>query len=253
VPGNLTAVVVSSSQINLTWTDTATSESGFRIERCNGAGCTSFAEIATVGANVTTYQNIGLLASTSFSYRVRAYNQSQNSGYSNTASASTGVEGLSAPSNLVAVAVSSSQINLTWTDTAANESGFRIERCRGASCTPAEIATVGANVTSYRSTVLLASTTYTFRVRAFNQGGTSAYSNTASASTAATQSAAASDPGRTPEPFRVFGRDERGDVPLPELRAMASEMPETQLKSAQLRIDAIGRPLVTPVAASRRR
>ena len=55
-------VVASSSQINLTWTDTSTNESGFRIERCNGTGCTSFAEIATVGANTTGYQNSGLTA-----------------------------------------------------------------------------------------------------------------------------------------------------------------------------------------------
>ena len=99
-PSNLAAVVVSSSQINLTWTDTATNESGFRIERCSGSGCTSFAEIATVGANVTSYQNTGLLASTSYSYRVRAYNQSGTSAYSNTASATTQGAAPSAPSNL---------------------------------------------------------------------------------------------------------------------------------------------------------
>ena len=90
-PTTLVAAAVSSSQIDLVWQDNAMNESGFRIERCNGTGCTSFAEIATVGANATSYQNTGLVASTSYSYRVRAYNPGGTSAYSNTASATTQV------------------------------------------------------------------------------------------------------------------------------------------------------------------
>ena len=54
-PTNLAATAVSSSQINLTWTDSDNTEQGFKIERCTGAGCSDFAQIATVGANVTSY------------------------------------------------------------------------------------------------------------------------------------------------------------------------------------------------------
>ena len=53
-----------------------------------GSGET-YAEIATVGANVTTYSNTGLNASTTYYYRVRAYNSSGNSTYSNEANATT--------------------------------------------------------------------------------------------------------------------------------------------------------------------
>src|SRR5207249_2193257 len=77
------------SQIDLAWTDNATNEDGFRIERCAGAGCAVFTEIATVGANVTTYQNTGLAFNTSYTYRVRAYNGAGPSAYSNTATATT--------------------------------------------------------------------------------------------------------------------------------------------------------------------
>ena len=38
---------------------TVISETGFKIERCTGAGCIDFAQIATVGANVTSYANTG--------------------------------------------------------------------------------------------------------------------------------------------------------------------------------------------------
>ncbi|MEN9933877.1 MAG: hypothetical protein RLZZ387_456 [Chloroflexota bacterium] len=89
-----------------------------------------------------------------------------------------------APTNLAATAVSRSQINLTWTDTATNETGFTIERCRGATCTKfAQVATVGANVTSFSNTGLAKNTAYRYRVRATNGGGASAYSNIATATT----------------------------------------------------------------------
>src|SRR4029077_15754288 len=120
---------------------------GFRIEQCQGVGCSAFMEIATVGANVTSYQSTGLTLGASYSYQVRAYNAAGTSGYSNIPPASP-VE-LAAPSNLTATTVSSSQINLSWTDNATNEDGFRIEQCVGAGCSFTEIATVGANITTY--------------------------------------------------------------------------------------------------------
>jgi hypothetical protein len=62
-------------------------ELGFRIERSNNG--VSFAEIATVGANVTSYLSGGLQRNKTFHYRVRAYGATGTSAYSNTASAKT--------------------------------------------------------------------------------------------------------------------------------------------------------------------
>jgi len=183
-PSNVTATPVSSSQINLAWTDNATNEDGFEIERSTDG--TTFTLLAKVGTNVTTYSNTGLTASTTYYYRVRAYNADGKSDYSNTASGTT-LEAPApalpaAPTNLTATAASSSKINLTWTDNATNEDGFEIERSLdGASFSLR--ATVGANVTSYSDTGLAASTTYYYRVRAYNSAGKSDYSNTASAMT----------------------------------------------------------------------
>ncbi len=95
----------------------------------------------------------------------------------------TGTSVPNAPSNLTAAAISTSQINLTWTDNSSNESGFYIERSKKATSGFSQIATVGANVTSYQNTGLSANTNYYYRVRAYNAGGNSAYSNTASAKT----------------------------------------------------------------------
>ena len=185
-PTSLTATAASNNQINLTWADNDSSENGYKVERCTGAGCTDFTQIATVAGNVTNYANTGLNASTSYSYRVRAFNAAGNSEYSNTASAVTqSVPTVPvAPANLVAKSISKSQINLTWTDNASNETGFKIERCKGATCTNfVQIATVGANLTSYSSTGLSANSTYRFRVRAYNTAGNSSYSSIAAATT----------------------------------------------------------------------
>jgi uncharacterized membrane protein len=89
-----------------------------------------------------------------------------------------------APTNLTAKAVSWHQINLAWMDNSNREEGFRIERRRLAEAEEwAEIATVGENVTIYADPALSAETTYEYRVRAYNTGGNSAYSNIAGATT----------------------------------------------------------------------
>ena len=60
-PSNLLASAVSSSRINLTWTDNSNDETGFRIERCQNAGCSIFGPLATLGPNAT---GTAILAST---------------------------------------------------------------------------------------------------------------------------------------------------------------------------------------------
>jgi hypothetical protein len=82
-PSNLTATAVSSTQINLSWTDNSNNETVFKIERCTGNGCSNFGEIAQVGANVTSYPNSGLTKNTWYRYRVRASNSNGDSAYSN--------------------------------------------------------------------------------------------------------------------------------------------------------------------------
>jgi hypothetical protein len=90
-----------------------------------------------------------------------------------------------APIGLSTNAISASQINLSWRDMSSTETGFRIERKIGIGGTYSEITTVGADATSYSDTGLSASTTYYYRVRAYNAIGNSAYTNEASATTQA--------------------------------------------------------------------
>lgn len=86
-PTALTSTVISGSQINLSWTDNSNNEDGFKIEQKIGAG--TFTQIATVGANVNTYNNTGLAAGTTYTYRVSTYNSAGNSAYTPEVQAAT--------------------------------------------------------------------------------------------------------------------------------------------------------------------
>lgn len=86
---------------------------------------------------------------------------------------------LAAPSNLVATALSRTQVRLNWADNSNNESGFRIERCQGATCENFQVVkTAGENVVSFTNGSLTRNTTYRYRIRAYRPGGVvSAYTS----------------------------------------------------------------------------
>ena len=178
-PANLTATVVSGIQIDLSWQDRAADETSFQIERGTGNG--EFTPIATVDANVTRHSDTDLQPSTTYTYRVRATNAAGNSAGSNVVSRATFADAPvsmvpTPPTDLKATVISTSEIDLSWRDTADNETGFQIERRIG-SGEFTGIATVGANVTNRRDTNLQPDTSYTYRVRATNATGNSDWSD----------------------------------------------------------------------------
>jgi len=172
-PSVLSATSVSASQIHLAWTDNSNNETGFKVERATAAAG-PWTLITITAANIVSYSNTGLAASTTYYYRVRAKNSSGDSANSNTANATTRP---AAPSNLHATTISSSQINLTWADASSNETGFKVERATSSLGPWALIATTAANATSYHSTGLAPFTVYYYRVRAASASGDSAASN----------------------------------------------------------------------------
>jgi len=87
-----------------------------------------------------------------------------------------------APTNLVATAISFNQVNLTWQDSSDNERGFRIERSLDG-FNFAQVGTTDPNDTAFSDTTVFPNTTFFYRVFAFNNFGSSAPSNIASATT----------------------------------------------------------------------
>ncbi|MBK7680529.1 MAG: DNRLRE domain-containing protein [Chitinophagaceae bacterium] len=80
-PTSLTILPISSTVLQLNWTDNSTDETGFQIERSTTGAGGPFSLFTTVGANIITYNNTGLSPSTNYCYRVRAINGGLSSAY----------------------------------------------------------------------------------------------------------------------------------------------------------------------------
>lgn len=181
-PDKGSATAVSSTEIRLTWSDNANNEASYKVERSTN-GLYSGTPVL-LGANATAFTDANLSPGTKYSYGVTAYNSAGNSGslllYATTAEPPPMAP--SAPTELSATAVSKSQITLAWADASLNEEGFKIERSNDGK-TFTQIASVGAGVTRFTNNNLSANKLYYYRVRAYNVGGNSGFTNVASART----------------------------------------------------------------------
>ena len=183
-PTGLSTSAVSTSQINLLWTGSTDSGgsglAGYRIERCSGSGCTGFVQVALSAA--ASYSDAGLAPATSYTYRVRAYDNAlpaNISGYSNTASATTWTPPDTTPPTapfLSGTPFSSMQIDLSWTASTDSSgiSDYRVYR------DSALIVTLGASSLSYSDVGLMPATSYSYFVVARDTVGNPANSNTVS-------------------------------------------------------------------------
>lgn len=189
-PSDLSASPNSSSDISLNWTDNANNEAGYVVERSTTSG-SGFVEIATLGANTTGFNDSGLSANTTYYYRVKASNTQGSSNYSNETQATTQTNGNGgelpdAPTGLGGSSGSSSEISLSWTDNANNETAYLVERSTNNNNNFNQIASLNANATTYNDSGLSANTTYYYRVKAGNAQGSSSYSNETQVTTSST-------------------------------------------------------------------
>ncbi len=119
-----------------------------------------------------------------------AWNAGGDSPASDVASATTTVDPAS-PTAVEASTVSSTQIDVAWSDV-VGETGYRVERSADGATGWIVVATTGMDVTSATDAGLAPGTTFYYRVFASNAGGDSSTSNIAVASTAV-------DPDPAPE------------------------------------------------------
>jgi fibronectin type 3 domain-containing protein len=167
-PTNLVVVPASGTQNSLSWADNSTTETGFIIQRKQGAGGT-YAQIAIVPPEATTYQDSALLADTTYFYRVQAANFASNSAFSNEASATTPVPPLT-PANARPTLVTTTTITFAWDDTSNNEDKFSIFR-RAGNGSFIFVADVPANTTTYTNSGLQPGISYDYHIQAWNLGG----------------------------------------------------------------------------------
>jgi uncharacterized repeat protein (TIGR01451 family) len=164
-PTDLTALAVSDTQIDLSWSENATGEVGYSIER-SAAGAGEWAGIDMTGVDTATYQDMGLACSTEFDYRVRAdLGGGTFSSYSSIATAETQTCPPTAP-NLIAPAdgaeITERQPTFSWDDV-PGASGYELEL--GRTTTPSTIDTQSPGSNSYTPAADLLTTTYFWRAR----------------------------------------------------------------------------------------
>lgn len=164
-PTELTATLVGTNNIDLTWIDNSGKESAYEVLRKSGSG--DFVVIATLGAGATSYSDEGLSGVTTYTYQVCAYNEKARA-CSNEDSETT--EPILVVSGLVATvsATSGTSIELHWDDLSTTEDGFLIKRSEDGFLTYEVINVLTANQNYYLDEFLAETTTYTYQVCAFN-------------------------------------------------------------------------------------
>jgi len=185
-PTVLAATLQAGPQVRLTWTDNATNETGFIVQRSNNGG--AFATIATpaalAGTGTVAYVDTTAQYGNTYVYQVRAVNGPSPSAFSNTATMA--VPALpAAPTGLTATVQAGPQVSLAWTDNATNETGFVVQRSDNGGAfatiaTPAALA--GTGNATYVDTTATYGNTYVYQVCAMSGPVVaSAFSNPASA------------------------------------------------------------------------
>lgn len=168
-PSDLVITATGHYDIALQWSDNANNEDTFILERKDSVS--QWATVTTLAANSITYNDSGLIAATSYDYRIKAQNSAGDSGYSNIASTTTTLpQPPSPPENLYADVISSTQINLSWID-GSNETSLEIKRSSNGE-TFNSIATLPANTISYEDSNLEPATSYDYQIIAVNSDGT---------------------------------------------------------------------------------
>ncbi len=80
-PSALSVGTITSTAITISWTDNSSSETAYIVERCSGASCTNFAQVASKAADSTSHTESGLTAATVYRFRVKSTNSFGSSEY----------------------------------------------------------------------------------------------------------------------------------------------------------------------------
>ncbi len=154
------------SAIVIFWSDNATNEDGFEVQRCIGDDFASFETVyVSPYGNIGGYVDVGLPENTTYSYRVRAFNSAGDSDFSNIASAKTSYSQPQQATKLTA-AYAAGEVHLNWVDASNNETRFEVERLEpGVSPQYEIVASLDPDTTSFVDTTALDGTIYQYRVR----------------------------------------------------------------------------------------
>ena len=152
--------------MTVSWTTGSATTTGYQVDRSiDGVNWTS--NVYT-GSNAS-FTDSGLSDSTTYYYRVRGTNSLVTSVNGPTASQLTA---LIAPTGVTFGTVTATQVPVQWSYTGSNDTGFYVDRATNSTFTQGlttfTVSDSGHNVRSYTDTSVFPSTTYYYRVRAYN-------------------------------------------------------------------------------------
>lgn len=186
-PANLTVTVppapAGGTRLDLGWDYAGSGQTGFEIERQKlrndppggPDGAPAQIQLASNGqSGHFTYPDSGLESETTYEYRVRARLENTVSVFSASRQGTTLPPVPSPPTGVAGLALSTTEVLVSWNDSSSNEDGFNVYRkVRGSTAAPEPVGQVAANQETYRDGGLRNTLTYTYQVRAYNRGGES--------------------------------------------------------------------------------
>ncbi len=196
-PTNLILTKINTGSVNLSWDDNSDTETGYELWRKVGS-TGEYNLYKKLPENTISYNDNGLSDLLVYYYKVRSFNKYGESNFSNEVS-TTGGEAF----NLQAQTIGASRILLTWESEEVNILGFRIQRTNPSTGNFEQITVVAPSAREYTDQNLMPSTSYSYRIASFTSTSQSAWSNIATATTAAND---------VPAPTNLtaeFDRDER--------------------------------------------
>jgi hypothetical protein len=173
-PGARTPANLPAGSAHVSWNDTSLAEKGYELQRAPGSPGTQWTTIALLPPNATGFEDAAVTPESTFSYRVRAFNDFGASDWVSLGSLTTAPF---APTDLAAEALSPTRVAVSWTDLSQAETGYEVLRSDDGVFVP--VADLPANATGVVEGSLSQETGYTYRVRTFNQHGKSPWAEVA--------------------------------------------------------------------------
>ena len=165
-PSGLTVVPSTDQRLDLRWTDNSGNETGFEVLRSRPNTNGDYAVLVTTASNVVTFSDVSVQPGATYCYFVRAI---RKSGPRIAWSESVGACGTAIvpPSNITAVASSSTRVTIGWRDNSTIETGYEVSRSSSGEAGPFYgLPRTGADAVSLTDDYVLALTRYCYRVQA---------------------------------------------------------------------------------------